>query len=203
MKAAIEALGKSREDFQVILIQLVNLVRGGKQVSMSTRAGEFVTLSQVIEEVGVDATRFQFLSRKSDSHLDFDLEVAKQKTMENPVYYCQYAHARICSVFAKASERDIFMESEPGQVINRLNEQEEIEILKKLNEFKETVLTCARLLSPHILTFYVIELSGLFHKYYNKYPILGAEDRKLTEARLYLLKGIGQVIKTSLFFAWG
>ncbi|WP_461833946.1 arginine--tRNA ligase [Desulfothermus sp.] len=198
MKAAIEALGRDREDLQVILIQLVNLVRGGKQVSMSTRAGEFVTLAQVIDEVGVDAARFIFLSRKSDSHLDFDLDLAKQKTMENPVYYCQYAHARICSVFSKAKERNIQLNIEPEKVIDKLIQEEEIEILKKLNEFQDIIMTCARLLSPHILTFYVIDLAGLFHKYYNKYPILGAKDDMLIKARLYLLKAVRQVLQTSL-----
>ena len=198
MKAAIEALGRDREDLQVILIQLVNLVRGGKQVSMSTRAGEFVTLAQVIDEVGVDAARFIFLSRKSDSHLDFDLDLAKQKTMENPVYYCQYAHARICSVFSKAKERNIQLNIEPEKVIDKLIQEEEIEILKKLNEFQDIIMTCARLLSPHILTFYVIDLAGLFHKYYNKYPILGAKDDMVIKARLYLLKAVRQVLQTSL-----
>ena len=198
MKAAIEALGRDREDLQVILIQLVNLVRGGKQVTMSTRSGEFVTLAQVIDEVGVDAARFIFLSRKSDSHLDFDLDLAKQKTMENPVYYCQYAHARICSVFSKAKERNIQLNIEPEKVIDKLIQEEEIEILKKLNEFQDIIMTCARLLSPHILTFYVIDLAGLFHKYYNKYPILGAKDDMVIKARLYLLKAVRQVLQTSL-----
>ncbi|GAB6160899.1 arginine--tRNA ligase [Desulfothermus naphthae] len=198
MKAAIEALARDREDLQVILIQLVNLVRGGKQVSMSTRAGEFVTLAQVIDEVGVDAARFIFLSRKSDSHLDFDLDLAKQKTMENPVYYCQYAHARICSVFSKAKERNIQLNIAPEKIIAKLNQEEEIEILKKLNEFQDIIMTCARLLSPHILTFYVIDLAGLFHKYYNKYPILGAKDDMVIKARLYLLKAVRQVLQTSL-----
>ena len=198
MKAAIEALGRDREDLQVILIQLVNLVRGGKQVSMSTRAGEFVTLAQVIDEVGVDAARFIFLSRKSDSHLDFDLDLAKQKTMENPVYYCQYAHARICSVFSKAKERNIQLNIEPEKVIDKLIQEEEIEILKKLNEFQDIIMTCARLLSPHILTFYVIDLAGLFHKYYNKYPILGAKEDMVIKARLYLLKAVRQILQTSL-----
>jgi len=198
MKAAIEALGRDREDLQVILIQLVNLVRGGKQVSMSTRAGEFVTLAQVIDEVGVDAARFIFLSRKSDSHLDFDLDLAKQKTMENPVYYCQYAHARICSVFSKAKERNIQLNIEPEKVIDKLIQEEEIEILKKINEFQDIIMTCARLLSPHILTFYVIDLAGLFHKYYNKYPILGAKEDMVIKARLYLLKAVRQILQTSL-----
>ena len=198
MKAAIQALGKDKEDLKVILIQLVNLLRGGKQVSMSTRAGEFVTLSQVIDEVGRDAARFIFLSRKSDSHLDFDLEVAKQKTMENPVYYVQYAHARICSVFAKAKEKNIEITQEVADAISYLTLPEEIDLLKKINEFQEIITTCARLLSPHILTFYLMELAGMFHQYYNKCPILGAEDKKLIDARCYLLRAIKQILCTGL-----
>lgn len=198
MKAAIEALGRNKEDLQIILIQLVNLLREGKQVSMSTRAGEFVTLKQVIDEVGSDAARFIFLSRKSDSHLDFDLELAKQKTMENPVYYVQYAHARICSVFAKAKEKGYELDLAPEKVISSLVHDQEIELIKKVLEFKEVVLTCARLLSPHFLTFYLLELSGMFHQYYNNVPILGAEDNALVIARCYLLLAIKYVIKNGL-----
>ncbi len=199
MKAAICALGRDKQDLQVILIQLVNLLRGGKQVSMSTRSGEFVTLKEVLNEVGPDAARFIFLSRKSDSHLDFDLELAKQRTMENPVYYVQYAHARICSVFAKAKERHIDISMKPNEVINYLTLDLEIDILKKLNEFQDIVLTCARILSPHMLTFYLMELAGMFHQYYNKYQVLGAEQKKLIFARCYLLMAIRQVIAQGLY----
>ncbi len=199
MKAAICALGRDKQDLQVILIQLVNLLRGGKQVSMSTRSGEFVTLEEVLNEVGPDAARFIFLSRKSDSHLDFDLELAKQRTMENPVYYVQYAHARICSVFAKAKERHIDISMKPNEVINYLTLDLEIDILKKLNEFQDIVLTCARILSPHMLTFYLMELAGMFHQYYNKCPVLGAEQKELIFARCYLLMAIRQVIAQGLY----
>ncbi len=199
MKAAIQALGRDKEDLKVILIQLVNLVREGKQVSMSTRAGEFVTLSQVVEDVGVDAARFIFLSRKSDSHLDFDLDLAKQKTMENPVFYVQYGHARICSIFRKAEEKNIHIADSPSEEIYKLCEPQEIEILKKINEFQEIVITCAKLYSPHLISFYLIELAGLLHKYYNKCPVLGAGDESIVRARLYLLKSIAQVLKTGLF----
>ncbi len=198
MKAAIEALGRNKEDLQVILIQLVNLLREGKQISMSTRAGEFVTLKEVIEEVGSDAARFIFLSRKSDSHLDFDLELAKQKTMENPVYYVQYAHARICSVFSKAKQKGYELSLKPEEVISFLVHEQEIELMKKIMEFKEIVLTCARLLSPHFLTFYLMDLSGTFHQYYNNVPVLGAEDKRLMMGRCYLLLAIKYVIKNGL-----
>ncbi len=198
MKAAIEALGYEKDTLQVILIQLVNLLREGKQVSMSTRAGEFVTLKDVMDEVGVDATRFTFLSRKSDSHLDFDLELAKKKSMENPVFYVQYAHARICSVFSKAKEKGIDLSLPSSSVISLLREEEEIDLLKKLGGFPEVVSTCARLLSPHLITYYLIELAGGLHQYYNKHSILGAPSKELTMARMYLLKGIRQVIASGL-----
>lgn len=198
MKAAIEALGYNRDMLEVILIQLVNLMREGENISMSTRAGEFITLRAVMEEVGIDATRFIFLSRKADSHLDFDLELAKKKSMDNPVFYVQYAHARICSIFAKARERDISLSLRPEEVTSLLREEEEIDILKKLNEFPEIIETCARVLSPHLISYYLIELAGLLHQYYNRHSILSAEKRELTLARMYLLKAVKRVIASGL-----
>ncbi len=198
MKAAIEALGHKKDTLKVILIQLVNILRGGRHISMSTRAGEFISLKEVMDEVGVDATRFIFLSRKSDSHLDFDLELAQKKTMDNPVFYVQYAHARICSVFLKANQRGFELSISPCAVVSLLTEEEEIALLKKLAEFPKIVCTSAKLLSPHLITYYLIELAGGFHQYYNKHPILGAKKKELILARMYLLKGIRYVIASGL-----
>ncbi len=197
LKSAIKALGRDPDDLKIILIQLVNLIKSGKQIAMSTRAGQFVTLSQLCKDIGVDAARFVFLSRKSDSHLDVDLDLLRQKSMENPVYYVQYAHARICSVFSKAKERSIVYKRDYDS-IHLLNTVEDIRILKKLDLFPEMVELAANQLSPHVISFYLTDLAGLFHHYYNKYPILNLDDENLIQARLLLLEGIAQVIRNGL-----
>ncbi|WP_028574592.1 arginine--tRNA ligase [Desulfonatronovibrio hydrogenovorans] len=197
MKAAVQALGRPAQSLEVILVQLVNLLREGEQVAMSTRSGQFVPLKDVIQEVGTDACRFIFLSRKSDSHLDFDLEVVKRKTMDNPVYYVQYAHARICSLFAKAEERGI-------SALNRdldlklLDTQEDIDLLKKMAEFPEVVASSAKNLSPHHLSYYLMELAGLLHRYYTVHPVLAADNQDLIQARMVLFNAVAVVLKNGL-----
>ena len=198
MKAAVQALGKDKESLQVILVQLVNLLREGEPVAMSTRAGEFVTLAEVCEEVGVDAARFIFLTRKSDSHLDFDLEVVKKKSLDNPVYYVQYAHARICSLIQKAREKNINIEHDLDELLPLLNTEEDMAILKHLDQFSDILNTCARTLSPHHLSYYLQELAGLLHRYYTVHPVLNAESHLLIQARMVLFQAVAQVLKNGL-----
>ncbi|NJB69374.1 arginyl-tRNA synthetase [Desulfobaculum xiamenense] len=198
MKAAVEALGKNRDSLEVILVQLVNLLRGGEQVAMSTRAGEFETLADVVKETGADAARFMFLSRKSDSHLDFDLELVKQKTMDNPVYYVQYAHARICSVMAKAAERGIALPEPSAELVALLSTDEDIRLLKLLAQYPGAVESAARNLSPHFISYYLQELAGALHRYYHANQILGAETPELVNARMCLLAAVAQVVRNGL-----
>jgi len=196
MKAAVQAIGQKPEQLQVILVQLVNLLRGGQQVAMSTRSGEFITLREVYTEVGVDATRYMFLSRKSDSHLDFDLELVKKKSMDNPVYYVQYAHARICSIFKKAEEKQINYQPEPDY-ITLLTAEQENKILKHLYRFPQVLSICAEQLAPHHLSYYLYDLASLLHSYYTEHPILTVKN-ELRQARLMLLLAIKYVLKISL-----
>jgi arginyl-tRNA synthetase len=198
MKAAVQALGKSPQTLEVILVQLVNLLREGRQVAMSTRAGEFVTLKDVIREVGTDACRFIFLSRKSDSHLDFDLEVVKRKTMDNPVYYVQYAHARICSLFSRAAEKKIFISDTSSPSMELLNTPLDLEILKKMAEFPDIIVSSASNLSPHHLSYYLLELAGYLHRYYTVNPVLTAESEDLVRARMVLFKAVAMILKNGL-----
>lgn len=201
MLAGIQAMGRERSDLRLILVQLVNLLRGGKPVAMSTRAGEFVTLREVIDEVGKDAARFIFLTRRSDSQLDFDLDVAKMQSNDNPVYYVQYAHARLCSIFEVAKERGIACgwESEAAGApeLSRLNLPQEIALIKLLGEYPEVLANCARGLEPHLIPYYLHELVSLFHSYYNQNRVLG-EDPDLTQARMYLAAGVRIVIRNAL-----
>mgnify|MGYP006270867769 CR=1 FL=1 len=198
MRAAVSACGQPPEAFDVILVQLVNLLRGGAPVAMSSRAGEFVTLKNVVEEVGADAARFIFLTRHYDSKLDFDLELAKRKTNDNPVYYVQYVHARISSIGVKATEQGIVADGEPDDAaIARLTEPEEIALIKLLARFPEVVAAAGRLMEPHRVTYYLLELAAGFHGYYNKHKVL-TEDDELTAGRLYLVRAVRQVIAGGL-----
>ena len=197
MQAAIEACGHKRNQFQVILVQLVNLLRGGQPVAMSTRAGEFVTLRDVIDEVGKDAARFIFLTRHYESPLDFDLEVAKQQTNENPVYYVQYVHARISSIIRKAVENGMADVQWDETAIARLLELEETQLIKTLAQYPETVAASAEKLEPHHITFFLMNLAAAFHAYYNKHRVL-SEDPVLSRGRLILVESIRKVIRNGL-----
>ncbi|KMY69152.1 arginine--tRNA ligase [Desulfocarbo indianensis] len=197
LKAAIQALGREPEALQVVLVQMVSLLRGGEPVAMSTRAGEFVTLREVVDEVGRDAARFIFLTRRSDSPLDFDLEVAKQKSLDNPVYYVQYAHTRVMSILRKAAEAGVNL-PDPGQVdLSRLGLDEEVALARRLGEYPEAALGAAQALEPHRITYYLNEVAGAFHSYYNAQRVLG-EDAGLTAARLLLSQAVGQVLRNGL-----
>lgn len=195
--AGIQALGHNKDDLKVVLIQLVNLLRDGVPVAMSTRSGEFVTMREVIDEVGKDAARYNFLMRRSDSHLDFDLELAKKQSNENPVYYVQYAHARICSILRIAEERGITPPAYANAATARLALPEEIALIKAITRFPEVMEGASRLLEPHRLTFYLNDLAGMFHSYYNKNKVM-SEDSELTCARLFLTASIRTVLKNAL-----
>ncbi len=197
MTAAVEADGQQRDQFEVILVKLVNLLRGGQPVAMSTRAGEFVTLKDVVEEVGSDAARFIFLTRDYESPLDFDLEVAKQKSNDNPVYYVQYVHARIASILRKAaaegSGRAVWQDAAGA----RLVETEEIQLIKAMERYPDVMRSSAEALAPHRVTYFLMNLASLFHSYYNKHRVL-IDDRELADARLCLVQAVQTVIRNGL-----
>jgi arginyl-tRNA synthetase len=198
MKAAVQALGRRADDLEVVLIQFVNLLRGGEQVSMSTRSGEFVTLREVIDEVGVDATRYFFAMRRSDSHLDFDLELAKSTSTENPVYYVQYAHARINSIFREAESRGAPRFRDPAGVdVSLLKEPEELALIRKISTFPEEVRKAAEEFAPHRITFFVYELASAFHSFYNAHRVLGVGE-DLEAARLCLTEATRVVLSKAL-----
>ncbi len=197
LKAAVSAMGHPADKLEVILVQLVRLLRDGKPIAMSTRRGEFITLAQVVQEVGRDAARFNFLARRSDSQLDFDLELAKKQSAENPVYYVQYAHARICSILRKAAEAHLSIPPAGEVELKLLKLKPETELMKKLGEFPALIAGSARSREPHRLTFYLQELAAQFHRYYNKHRIVG-EDEKLSQTRLALVKAIQIVLAEAL-----
>jgi arginyl-tRNA synthetase len=194
LSAAIESFGKKRDQFDVILVQLVNLLRNGEPVAMSTRAGKFVTLKDVVDEVGPDACRFLFLMRHHDSQLDFDLELAKKQTNDNPVYYVQYVHARISSILRKSSGKVM---DDTCDTVDALNTSDDLRLIKALTEFPETVMTSAARLEPHRIAYYLTHLASLFHNYYNQNRVL-SDDPALTTARLYLIKAVQTVIRNGL-----
>ncbi len=197
--ACVVASGKKSEQFEVILVQLVNLLRDGKPFQMSTRAGQFVTLKDIVDEVGKDAARFMFLSRSYDSGLDFDLELAKQKDSENPVYYVQYVHARITGILLKAKQEKIIhdIDFNRGEHLDLLNEPAEIKLIKILNAFRENVEKSAVTLHPHIIFTYLMNLASAFHGYYNKHKVIG-DDMKIVKARLSLVLAVKKVIRNGL-----
>ena len=197
VQAVIEALGYPKEKLKVILVQMVNLLRGGKPVQMSKRAGEFITLKDVIDEVGADTTKFIFLTRRPDSHLDFDLEVAKSQSSENPVFYVQYANARINSIFKHAREKGMDTGIFSDADISLLSAPEELRVVKKLLLYPMIFEGAAKAHEPHRITFYLQELSGMFHPYYNKCRIV-VEDDSLTGARLALCEAVRIVLKEGL-----
>lgn len=195
LKASMRALGRDESALQVLLIQFVRLVRDGEEVSMSKRSGDFVTLRDVLREVGCDATRFFLLMRSSDSHLDFDLSLAKRQSSENPVYYVQYACARISSLMRNAEKRGI--ESSDAR-LDLLSDDTERNIAKRLLRFPETVVSAAESLSPHKVVYYLQELASEFHFYYNKTKILDSESSDEASARLYLARCVRTVVRNGL-----
>ncbi|MZH15156.1 MAG: arginine--tRNA ligase [Nitrospinae bacterium] len=194
MEAVLQAMGYDKNIFKILLVQFVSLLRGGEKVSMSTRSGEFETLSDVVNEVGVDAARYFFLMRSSDAHLDFDLELAKQETPENPVFYIQYAHARICSIFRGSKEKGIELPENREVDLSPLVEDEEYSIIKAILAFPEVVEKSAKALEVHRISHYLLDLVSRFHGYYSRHRVI-SEDIPLTLARLYLLDGLRITIR--------
>ncbi len=186
MKAATQALGYPEGFLDVLIVQFVTLLKDGKEVGMSTRGGEFVTLRDLIREVGKDVARYFFLMRGYDSHTEFDLDVAKSQSMENPVYYIQYAYARICSIIKKAEQEGIKIDKNKEVNLHLLDKEEEIELIKKLSSLKEVVRKSALTWKPHLLTTYLYDLASSFHKYYTVHRVI-TEDKELTKARLILI----------------
>ena len=199
MKAAITAIGKNPDDFDVLLIQLVNLLRDGQPVAMSTRSGEFVELSAVLDEVGVDATRFFFLTRRSDSQLDFDLALAKKQSSDNPVYYVQYAHARISSILREWEGRGgDAARLRNGDIPETLFENKDARaLIDALAEFPREVEAASRDLAPQVLTGYALSLAGIFHSFYNTNRILG-EAPEVELGRLKLAEAARAVLASCL-----
>ncbi len=197
VQAVIQAFGHPKDSLHVLLVQLVTLMRHGQPVPMSKRAGDFVTLRDVMDDVGGDAARYIFLTRRSDSHLDFDLDVAKEQSRENPVYYVQYAHARLSSIFREAEARGITVPASADADLALLDAEEEQNIIKALARYPELIEEAALAYEPHRLTFYLQDLAGLLHNYYFKHRII-AEDRARTMARLFLMKQVKTVIKSAL-----
>ncbi len=197
VQAVIEAFGHPKDSLHVLLVQLVAILRNGQPVPMSKRAGNFVTLREVVQDVGSDAARFIFLTRRSDSHLDFDLAIAREQSRENPVYYVQYAHARIASLFREAETRNIAIPTKDAVNISLLNREEEQNIIKALAKYPEVVEDAALAYEPHRLTFYLQDLAGLMHNYYFKHRVI-TEDAALTAAMLFLMKQVKTVLKSAL-----
>jgi arginyl-tRNA synthetase len=196
MKGAMQAIGYDPKRLDIVLMQLVRLYRGGQIVRMSKRTGTTVSLDELIEEVGKDAARFFFVMRSPESHLDFDMELAKQQSQENPVYYVQYAHARIMSIFRQARAAGVEI-PQPEQVdYTRLGE-EELQIVRKIADFPEEIAIAARNLAPHRIARYVLDLAGLFHSFYNHQRVLN-EDKALQDARLILMESVRITLKNAL-----
>ena len=197
IKASFEALGHARSRLDILLVQFAVLYRGGEKVSMSTRGGEFVTLRELREEVGNDAARFFYALRRPDQHMDFDLDLARTQSADNPVYYVQYAHARICSVFRQIGERGMETPADTTPDYTLLNEQREIDLLRTLSRYPEVVVFAANALEPHQVAYYLRDLATDFHAYYNAHPFLSSEaDLRL--ARLGLIDATRQVIANGL-----
>ncbi len=197
MRAAMEVLGHPREAFEILLIQLVNLLRDGQPVRMSKRRGEFVLMEELLEEVGRDAARFTFLTRRHDSPLDFDLAVATRQSSDNPVYYVQYSHARIASIFRQAGEQGIAVPPLAAIDTAPLVATEELGLIKRLLQFPEVTRGAARALEPHRVAYWLSELAGEFHPWYKGHRVI-QEDVRLMHARMALCAAVGAVIRNGL-----
>jgi len=194
LQAAVEVLGH-KDALKVLIIQLATIYRKGKPVSMSTRRGEFVSLREVIDEVGVDAARFFFLLRHINVHLDFDLDLAKQQTAENPVYYIQYAHARIHSIIKKAKEENMYKKAVRFQL---LKEEEELDLIKKIGSFPDILLLCRQQMDPYALANYLLELATCFHKFYDRHRVVDAANLDLSAERFALIDAVRIVLANGL-----
>ncbi len=196
LRASLLSLGFNPENFVILIVQLTTLYRGKEKISMSTRKGQFITLKQLMDEIGPDASKFFFLFRKIDSHLDFDIEIAKKQSTENPVYYLQYAYVRLKHLIEFGKEKGYILESYNGH-IDLLEKEEEIEIMKKIWKFNDIIKSVVNTYGVHLLAEYLLEISKLFHSYYQKYRIVG-EEKELTYARLVLIKSLLTIFELSL-----
>jgi arginyl-tRNA synthetase len=197
MRAAMQALGHAPDAFEVLIIQLVTLLREGQPVRMSKRRGEFVLMEELLEEVGKDAARFTFLTRRHDSPLEFDLAVATRQSADNPVYYVQYAHARIASIRRQMAEQGIAVPAWSAIDLSVLTLPEEQQIIKRLLGYPEMVAGAARALEAHRVAFWLSDLAGLFHPYYKAHRVI-QDDRGLTLARFALCEAVGQAVRNGL-----
>ncbi|MCJ7745125.1 MAG: arginine--tRNA ligase, partial [Actinobacteria bacterium] len=197
MIAAMDAMGYGAEHLEIILGQLVKLYRGGEPVAMSKRTGDIVMLDELLEEVGADAARYFFLQRSSDSPLDFDLELAKRESPENPVFYVQYAHARICSILKYAGGAGGNGVPPSAGNLELLDNEAEMDLLRKLGELEEVVEFCAQKRAPHRLTGYAEDIASLFHVFYRDCRVV-SDDERLSRARLFLVRGVRQVLEIVL-----
>ena len=195
LSAALRGLGEDDSRLEILLVQFVTLVREGAAVQMSTRSGYFTTLSKVVDEVGVDAARFFYLLRSFHSHLDFDLTLAKTQSNENPVYYVQYVHARICSIFREAAARDVVPSDSPS--LSVLSLPDEVSLMKKVARFPDVVSESARAREPHRVPFYLLDLSREFHAFYHNHRFLG-ETPERTQGRLALARAVRNIVSTGL-----
>lgn len=195
MSAAMEALGHPKGSFQVRIIQQVNMLRAGEMIKMSKRAGNIIEMTEVVNEVGVDAARFFFIMRRLDQHMDFDIELAKKQTDENPVYYVQYAHARLFNILEFAKKEGFELDYDVDLAI--LAEKEEIALIKKSAEYPDVISKAAELLEPHRVTTYLMELASTFHSFYQKHRVV-SENKALSLARLVLVEGTRVVVKNAL-----
>lgn len=195
VKAAIEAFGKDPNWLEVVLIQLVKLFKNGQEVKMSKRAGNFVTLRWLMEEVGADAVRFFFLLKRHDTPLDFDIDLALSQKSENPVYYVQYAHARLCSILDKAEEKGLKPSDEN---LHLLSSEEEKELITACYSLRYELQHVAERMEPHRLTYYLIELASKLHKFYNKHKVIDESNKTLSEARLYLISAVKKTVAKGL-----
>ncbi|MEW6697820.1 MAG: arginine--tRNA ligase [Bacillota bacterium] len=197
MKGSVEALGYRRDDLEIILMQLVRLYRGGEIVRMSKRTGQFVTLEELVEEVGRDAARYFFVMRSPDSHLEFDLDLAKSQTNDNPVFYIQYAHARICSILRQLQEQGRSLPRVDAIDAAVLTEQAELDLLRKLADFPTETVAAAEHMSPHRIARYLHDLAGLFHSFYNSHRVI-TDDEAVSWARLVLVDCVRIVLRNAL-----
>ena len=195
VKAAMQALGYDPSHLEILILQMVSLYRNGELVKMSKRTGKSVTLNELIEEVGTDAARFFFIMRSMDSQLDFDLTLATEHSNDNPVYYVQYAHARICSILRQMADEKITLD--PNADLSVLKEPIEIDLIKKLNDYTELIDTAALERAPHKIAHYTYELAGMFHSFYNQCRVLGV-DPALQQARLALITAVGNTLRHGL-----
>ena len=197
MKAALTALGLDADRLDIVIMQMVRLVRNGETIKLSKRSGKAITLNTLLEEIPIDAARFFFNLREPNSHFDFDLELAAKQSSENPVYYVQYAHARICSIIKKAAEEGIEAVTPSAEALNRLNSDEERDLISHLAGLTDEIIGAAKNYDPAKITHYVIDLATLFHKFYNAHRVV-SEDKELTEARLFLCTAVKNTIKNIL-----